>query len=50
MVKSIIGKIKSIAKKDNDSAEFVKIKKVETVDNVVDDFFSEIDNGGAANE
>lgn len=52
VIKSIISKIKSSNKKSNDAPGYtVKIKEVKPVDNIVDDFFSEIDaNGGADNE
>ena len=50
-IKSIIGKIKSITGKSDDAAEYVAtIKEVKPVDNIVDDFFNTIDNGGADNE
>ena len=51
VIKSIISRLKS-NKKSNDEPEYTaKIKEAEPIGNIVDDFFSEIDaNGGADNE
>ena len=50
-IKSVISKIKSITGKSDDAAEYVAtIKEVSPIDNIVDDFFNTVDNGGAANE
>ena len=49
VIKSISSRLKS-NKKSNDGQGF-RIKEVKPIDNIVDDFFSEIDaNGGAVDE
>jgi len=50
VIKSIINKFKSNTEKSDDTTEYVaKIKEVKPIDNIVDDFFNEIDaaDGGA---
>ena len=52
VIKSIIGKIKSINRKSDETEYIATIKEVKPIDNIVDDFFNEIDanNEGGANE
>ena len=51
VIKSIIGKLKSDKKSNDGPDDIAEIKEVKPIDNIVDDFFSEIDaNGGADNE
>lgn len=50
VIKSIISKLTS-NKKSNDAPGYTaKIKEVKPVDNIVDDFFSEIDANGDAGD
>jgi len=50
VIKSIIRKIKPVTKSDDATISTAKIKEIKPVDNIVDDLFSNIDNGGAADE